>query len=346
LAVTALAGLIYWGRGSKQERPARTEVAAKEQGPHAGKVFDHRGVPKSGEAKRPPAAEDNAKHSNLAPSEERVSELQESAKPGQAPASDSRETPEGKRYASMVPELNSNVPSKPLEPPLPPLTPPVARVAIVIDDFGQNLEIAKKFLELPIPIAFSILPYQRYSQEIAELVHAHHREVILHLPMEPRGYPGVNPGKGALLLSMSDDRIQKSVNTALDSSPYFTGINNHMGSRFTENAAPMRTVMVEAQKRGLYFIDSYTSSRSVASSVAQLVHIPFRRRDIFLDNDPSEKAICAQATQLIRRAKIQGSALAIGHPHESTLRALSQEVEEFEREKIAVVPVGDLMVGF
>ena len=216
----------------------------------------------------------------------------------------------------------------------------------MIDDFGGDLNIARRFIELPIPITLSILPYQRYSQDIADLAHAHHRQVILHLPMEPKGYPKVNPGKGALLVSMSGSTIQKSVDSALGSSPYFAGINNHMGSRFTENEALMKTVLEEAQKRGLYFVDSYTSSRSVASSVAQQIHIPFRRRDIFLDNSQSENAIRAQIRQVMRLAKIQGTALAIGHPHESTLRVLSQEAAGFEREKIAVVTVGELMPGF
>ena len=142
--------------------------------------------------------------------------------------------------------------------------------------------------------------------------------------MEPQGYPKVNPGKGALLLSMSDAAMQQSLRTALDASPYFAGINNHMGSRFTENAGMMKTVLEEAQKRRLYFVDSYTSPRSVAASVAQEVQIPFRRRDIFLDNNLSETAIRAQLKQVMRRAKIQGTALAIGHPHEATLRALRQ----------------------
>jgi uncharacterized protein len=216
----------------------------------------------------------------------------------------------------------------------------------VIDDFGADLNMARRFLELPIPITFSILPFQRYSQDIADLAHAHHRQIILHLPMEPRGYPKVNPGKGALLVSMSGSTIQKSVDSALGSSSYFAGINNHMGSRFTENEAMMKTVLEEAQKRGLYFVDSYTSPRSVASSVAQQVHIPFRRRDIFLDNSQSEDAIRAQIGRVMRLAKIQGTALAIGHPHESTLRVLRQEAEGFEREKITVVAAGELMSGF
>jgi len=116
-----------------------------------------------------------------------------------------------------------------------------------------------------------------------------------------------------------------------------------MGSRFTENAALMKTVLDDAKRRRLFFIDSYTSPLSAAASVAQQVQIPFLRRDVFLDNHPSEAAIRKQIRQAMQRAKIQGSALAIGHPHESTLRALGREAGKFEEEKIAVVPAGELV---
>ena len=149
----------------------------------------------------------------------------------------------------------------------------MARVAIVIDDFGPNLEIAKRFLELPIAITFSILPHQRYSQEIAELAHANHRQVILHMPMEPQGYPKVQPGKGALLLSMSREAVQQSLNNALDATPHVTGINNHMGSRFTENAALMKTVLDDAKSDGC-------SSLIVIQALAAW-QLPWRNRSRF-----------------------------------------------------------------
>ena len=350
IAVMALAGIIYWGKSSKPSPQRRPEAAVNSQVTSPPKLFDHRELPRASEATRQPTATGSDKRQSTGVAAKHTSELQDPVKPRQAPLADSHnETHANTHYVSRAPEPNRNELSTPLSPPQlpsPAVTPPIARVAIVIDDFGPNLEIAKRFLELPLAITFSILPHQPYSQEVAELAHAHHRQVILHLPMEPQGYPRVKPGKGALLLSMSGDAIQESLSSALDASPYFTGINNHMGSRFTENAAVMRTVLEEARKRKLYFIDSYTSPHSVAASVAQQVHIPFRRRDVFLDNNPSEGAIRAQIRQVIRRAKIQGSALAIGHPHEATLHALSQEVAEFEREKIAVVSAGELMPEF
>jgi polysaccharide deacetylase 2 family uncharacterized protein YibQ len=203
--------------------------------------------------------------------------------------------------------------------------------------------MAKRFLRLPIPITFSILPYQPHSREIAQLVHSEHGEAILHMPMEPQEYPKVNPGKGALLVAMSAATMQKTIRTALDFSPHIAGMNNHMGSRFTENAAFMEIVLSELHQRRLYFLDSWTSPRSTGATVARKLHVPSRQRDIFLDHKVSEENTLAQIEQLIRKAKIKGTAIAIGHPHESTLQALQRRAERFRKEKIEVVPLGTLM---
>jgi polysaccharide deacetylase 2 family uncharacterized protein YibQ len=349
VAVVMLIGLIYWGKSSRPTVSTQPAASKRTQGPVAEKVFDHKEPPPAKDAGQPKAAERARSQSETPLDKKPGAEPQGPAKPAQARHSNPQDTHPGPQYAALTPEHNPVETPKPPAPPqpvVPPLTPPVARVAIVIDDFGPDRNIAEKFLDLPIPITFSVLPFQRNSQEIADLAHARQRQVILHLPMEPQGYPKVNPGKGALLVSMSSDTILKSIDTALNATPHITGMNNHMGSHFTENAVLMKTVLEEARKRGLYFIDSYTSPRSAAASVAQQIHIPFLRRDVFLDNNRSESAVRSQIGLLIRRAKIEGTALAIGHPHETTLLALSRAVKEFEREKISVVPAGDLMPAY
>jgi uncharacterized protein len=248
------------------------------------------------------------------------------------------------RQGSLSIALNKPSSTLPVPaPPVPSVKPSVARIAIVIDDFGQDLGIAKKFLLLPFPVAFSILPYQTHSKEIAELVHSHGKEVLLHCPMEPIGYPKVDPGRGALLLSMSEDTIRQNVRTALDSSPYFTGVNNHMGSRMTQNEAAMKAVLGEVNQRGLFFIDSCTTPGSIAYSVARELKIPSRKRDIFLDNNVSSDSIRSQVSRLIRKARIEGTALAIGHPHEATLKALQEASGQFGEQGIEIVRARDLM---
>ncbi|WP_244083266.1 divergent polysaccharide deacetylase family protein [Desulforhabdus sp. TSK] len=229
----------------------------------------------------------------------------------------------------------------PVPPPAPP--PTVARVAIVIDDFGQDLEMARKFLEIPLPVTFSVLPYQSHSKEIAQLAHDRHREVLLHLPMEPHGYPKTNPGDGALLLSMTQDQMQRTLESALDSSPFASGVNNHMGSRFTEDTRSMKTLLKELQERNLYFLDSYTSPKSTGLAAARNFRMPVGRRDIFLDHEVKEEFTRAQIQRLIRKAKIQGTAIAIGHPHDSTLRVLRESAGKFREAGIAVVPAGQLV---
>jgi polysaccharide deacetylase 2 family uncharacterized protein YibQ/cytoskeletal protein RodZ len=226
-------------------------------------------------------------------------------------------------------------------PPAPPAT--VARVAIVIDDFGQDLEMAKKFLEIPLPITFSVLPYQSHSKEISQLAHDRHREVLLHLPMEPHGYPKINPGNGALLLSMNQGQMQQALESALDSSPFASGVNNHMGSRFTEDSRSMKILLRELQGRNLYFLDSYTSPKSAGLGAAREFRMPVGRRDIFLDHEVKEEFTRAQIQRLIRKAKIQGTAIAIGHPHDSTLRVLRESAGTFREAGIAVVPAGQLV---
>ena len=158
-------------------------------------------------------------------------------------------------YARVGPSPRSDVPPASLAPrpgpPLPDISPKVARASIVIDDLGPDLGIARQFASLPFPVTFSVLPYQAHSREIAELAHAKGLEVILHLPMEPLD-PKANPGKGALLLSMSGDEIRRNVRAALDTSPYFDGVNNHMGSRMTRDAEMMQIVLGEL-KAGIFF---------------------------------------------------------------------------------------------
>ncbi len=231
----------------------------------------------------------------------------------------------------------------PPPPPPPPLEPPIGRVAIVIDDFGQDLKMAKEFLDIPLPITFSVLPHQPHSKEIARLAHSRGREVLLHMPMEPRGYPQVDPGKGALLLSMNAQAIESSLRTALDTSPFFRGVNNHMGSRFTESAPAMELVLRELAQRDMFFLDSRTSASSMGVFAARKLQVPTGRRDVFLDHVQTEGFVRSQIDKLIAKAKTRGSAIAIGHPYPCTLKVLKEQAGRFAQEGIAVVPCGELM---
>lgn len=261
--------------------------------------------------------------------------------PPKSPAPEKAELPEKpSQPPQTLASRREEAPSPPKETVLPP---PMARVAIVIDDLGQDLEMAKKFLRVPLPLTFSILPFQQHSREIADLAHEHGREVLVHLPMEPKDYPKTHPGQGALLVSMSRSAMQKALREALDSIPHASGVNNHMGSRFTESPELMGIVLTDLRQRGLYFLDSYTSGRSVCTTLATQLDLPSLRRHVFLDHQDLKSLVERQIELLIRKARVEGATVAIGHPRKTTLEAIHANVERFHKEEVQVVPARELL---
>ena len=219
----------------------------------------------------------------------------------------------------------------------------IAKVAIVIDDFGYDGRLARRFLQIDAPLSFSVLPNGTFSKSIARRVSQAGRELMLHLPMEPKGYPEIDPGIGALLTEMTDMELVEALRKNLDSLPYIKGVNNHMGSRFCENEEKLRLVMRELKNRGLFFVDSRTTSRTQAYKVAQEEDVPSAERNVFLDNIQSPQAIRRQLKRLIQLAKLKGEAIGIAHPHEVTLKVLKEDVPKLSSKGIELVPVSQLV---
>ena len=219
----------------------------------------------------------------------------------------------------------------------------IAKVAIVIDDFGYDGRLARRFLQIDAPLSFSVLPNGTFSKSIARRVRQAGRELLLHLPMEPKGYPEVNPGIGALLTEMTDIELVAALRKNLDAFPDIKGVNNHMGSEFCENEEKLRVVMRELKNRGLFFVDSRTTSRTQAYRVAQEEEVPSAERNVFLDNIQNPQAVRRQLKRLIQLAKLKGEAIGIAHPHEVTLKVLKEDVPKLSSNGIELVPVSQLV---
>jgi hypothetical protein len=219
----------------------------------------------------------------------------------------------------------------------------VAKVAIVIDDFGYDGRLARRFLQIDAPLSFSVLPNGTFSKSIAKRVRQAGRELLLHLPMEPKGYPQVDPGIGALLTEMTDTELVVALRKNLDSLPQVKGVNNHMGSEFCENERKLRLVMRELKNRGLFFVDSRTTSRTQAYRVAQDEEVPSAERNVFLDNIQSTQAVRRQLKKLIQLAKLKGQAIGIAHPHEVTLKVLKEDISKLSSNGVELVPVSQLV---
>jgi uncharacterized protein len=216
-------------------------------------------------------------------------------------------------------------------------------VAIIVDDLGQDLTSARALLDIDLALTFAVLPDLPYSTRVAHLAASRGREVILHIPMQPQDYPAKNPGHNALLTDLSEDEIRRRLAAYLAQVPEAVGGNNHMGSAFTRDRAGMRVVMSEFAERGLFFVDSLTTGGSLVSEVANEFDLPRGVRDVFLDNEADVAQIRKELRRLIRLAKRNGSAIAIGHPYPETIEALRLEQASFAREGVRVVPVSYLL---
>ena len=212
------------------------------------------------------------------------------------------------------------------------------RLAIIIDDFGyQDPDLIAGFCQLPYPITLSIFPHEERTQWTAQQAMAHGKGVMVHLPMEPIDYPARNPGPHAIFSDYAPERIRTLTRDALLAVPGARGINNHMGSRVTENAAAIGAVLQEVKRQKLFFIDSMTSPRSVAFDVAQAAGIPSARNGTFLDRDESVDAIVKRLYALAERARHEGTAIGIGHAKPGMLEALRRTLPELKKEGFELI---------
>lgn len=197
-----------------------------------------------------------------------------------------------------------------------------ATVAIIIDDVGPAHSWSARAMALPGPLTMSFLPYAEALPQQIDVARRNGHEIFLHMPMQPIG--NANPGRNALLVGMSAGDIRERVEWAIGRVGSAVGMNNHMGSRMTADASAMHVVMEVLREHGLMFVDSRTSGRSVAESVAAQEGLPHTARDVFLDHFPGHAFVRQQLAELEGRARRGGTAVAIGHPLPTTMDVLEE----------------------
>jgi len=215
-------------------------------------------------------------------------------------------------------------------------------ISIIIDDMGNRLEDGSKALALPGAVTYAFLPHTPHAREMAEKAHESGKEVMLHLPMD--AHSGKELGPGGLTLHMTEERLQDTLITSLAAVPHVTGLNNHMGSLLTQHPGAMGWLMQAIQQRGnLFFVDSRTTSLTVAEQLARENKVPTASRDVFLDHERDPEYIREQFQQLIRRAKVRGKAIGIGHPFPETIAILAEELEKLEENGIKLVFTSEII---
>lgn len=216
-----------------------------------------------------------------------------------------------------------------------------AKLAIIIDDLGYNLELGRRSLQLPGAITVAILPFTPHAQSLAEYAHQHGKEIMLHAPMSNKRKLALGPG--ALLDGMQKTEFLAILRRDLANIPYVRGLNNHMGSQLTEQAEPMSWLMEELKAQRLYFVDSRTSAGTQALHMAERIQLPSRKRDIFLDDERDQQVIRAQLIKAMQLARKNGATIAIGHPYPETLAVLQDLPELLLTYKVELVSASALM---
>jgi polysaccharide deacetylase 2 family uncharacterized protein YibQ len=200
------------------------------------------------------------------------------------------------------------------------------RMVLIIDDIGYSRRRAEEFAGLGVPLTFAVLPRLDKSCCLAESLHQRGFDILLHQPMEPLA-PELNPGPGALFTGDSRDHITRVLTDNLAEMPFAIGVNNHMGSKFTSAPSEVHTTLAVLQSRDLLFVDSLTSSHSVAYGTARRMGMSSLCRNVFIDHRPDRHSVFHQLKRLENRAYRHGVAVGIGHPHIETLHGLRHYLE-------------------
>ena len=211
-------------------------------------------------------------------------------------------------------------------------------IAVVLDDVGVARNHAELAIDLPGVITLSFMTYADGVADMAARARAKGHELMLHVPMEPLGHE-IDAGPQVLTVGASEDELLNRLDWGLDRFPGYIGINNHMGSRFTQDERGMRIVLAELKRRNLLFLDSRTIGNTVGDKLAARMGVAHVIRDVFLDNEMDEAAVIKQLMQAERVAASKGQAIAIGHPHPATIAAIRAWMPKAQARGFVIVPL-------
>ncbi len=215
------------------------------------------------------------------------------------------------------------------------------KIAIVLDDFGYNMNNTERLFSIKEPVTLSILPDLPYSTRVANLARENGRETILHLPLESHR-PEAREEADTIRSGMSEKEVKSRLAAAIASIPGLKGVSNHQGSKSTEDRILMTVILTYLKEKGLFFLDSLTSDKSVCRDVAGVAGVRFARRDIFLDNSNQPADIEKQVLAMKKLALKKGRVVAIGHDRKNTIEVLARMMPELSGDGIKFVPLSEL----
>ncbi len=214
-------------------------------------------------------------------------------------------------------------------------------IAIVIDDLGHTEREFARAMALGEGVTLAFLPYTKRVAEYARRARERGFEILVHMPMEPTD-TSADPGPNALLTDISDSELMRRLSHNLARLAGYVGINNHMGSKFSQNRRAMALVLGELEARGLLYLDSVTIGSTVGARLAEASRMPYASRDVFLDSLAEQSFIEGQLRIVEKVARQTGHAVAIGHPYDETLEVLKRWLPDARNRGFEFVPISTI----
>ncbi|MDD9928773.1 MAG: divergent polysaccharide deacetylase family protein [Rhodospirillaceae bacterium] len=214
------------------------------------------------------------------------------------------------------------------------------KVAIVVTGLGVSFNATESVVGiLPGEVTLAFAPFARKLKDWIDTARGAGHEVLINLPMEPRGYPWDDPGPFGLLTALDTEQNRRRLDWVLSRMTGYVGVTNYMGGRFTANQSAMRPVLREMERRGLMFLDSMETAASAAPKLAPKLRLPFAMNDKVIDRVVSRTAIDAALAEIERIAKARGSAVALAHPYPVTVRRLQRWVGGLDEKGLVLAPI-------
>lgn len=229
--------------------------------------------------------------------------------------------------------------------PAPPRPPTGARIAVIVDGLGGRRDVFEALRSIGAPVAVAVLPGLPLSAAIGREARQAGMELLLDLPLEPYRYPEADPGPGALLMTTAPERLGREVAAHLAVLPGAAGVTTHMGSRMSEDRARMRAVLEPVAARGLYFLDAFTSNRSVGYAEAARLGMRAGRRQLLIDPGGGEAAARSGLEAASRLALARGRCVVLAHAHPLTAALLHESVSRWRAAGLRVAPPSEVIDG-
>ena len=194
------------------------------------------------------------------------------------------------------------------------------KLVIIIDDVSTSAQL-KRIKALDIKVTPSIFPPSELSMKSHRLAKGL-KHYMIHLPMSS-GSKQFNKQFKTLKTTHTKAQIEARAKELRKLFPTARYINNHTGSVYTDDYKAMKTLYTALREEGFVFVDSRTIASTKVPKIADQFGDAYVGRNIFIDNEHTVSYIHAQLRKAVKMAKKNGYAIAIGHPHKMTMKALA-----------------------